>query len=43
MAENNAKKGWTPERAQEIDELARKKEQELLDELGLEGYEPRTK
>ncbi len=36
IEENNAKHGWTPERKEEIDRIAREKEQKFLEELDLE-------
>lgn len=36
IEENNAKHGWTPERAEEVDRIAVEKEKKLLKELGLE-------
>ncbi|MGI6218084.1 MAG: hypothetical protein ACOYIK_10805 [Coriobacteriales bacterium] len=42
IEENNAKHGWTPARAEEIDRIAEEKERAFLDELGLEGYQPRS-
>lgn len=35
IEENNAKHGWTPERAEEVDRIAVEKEKKLLKELGL--------